>query len=133
MLPRKCVQVVTFVHSFNNCRILIYSLELFSCCRVGWCSFEKKWSYSVNLFSAKAVPEDPAVGSLSHSNSSSAAESFSDFGLPLGSPSPFIRFETEVPAGPRWQRMPKLRGYFEDVYKQKDNVKMTSLLMMFIC
>lgn len=78
------------------------------------------------------VPEDSAVGSLSRSNSSSAAESFGDFGLTVRSPSPFITFERAIPPEARWQRMPVLRGYFEGVYKQKDNVKMTLLLVMVI-
>lgn len=71
------------------------------------------------------VSEGSVVEILSRSNSSSAAESFSDFGLTVVSPSP-------LPAGAGWQRMLILRGYFEDVCKQKDDIKVTLLLVMVI-
>lgn len=77
------------------------------------------------MFSAKVVSEGSVVEILSRSNSSPAAESFSDFGLTVVSPSP-------VPAGAGWQKMLILGGYFEDVCKQKDNVKVTLLVVMVI-
>lgn len=48
----------------------------------------RRKSHSLSLFSAKVVSEGSAVEILSCSNSSSAAESFSDFGLTVVFPSP---------------------------------------------
>lgn len=48
----------------------------------------RRKSHSISLFSAEVGSEDSAVETLSRSNSSSAAESSSDFGLTVVSPSP---------------------------------------------
>lgn len=88
---RWCIFLAKRMHLyilFSKFQMLIYSLELCSCFRVVWHSCEKKKSYSLSLFLAKALSEDSAVEILSRSNSSPAAESFSDFGLMVVSPPP---------------------------------------------